>query len=212
MGVSQTVGLSNLQKSSTACFDCFSMQPTEINCIQRTDTLNVQGRTSASLGSSKPCSAIPSFSFVDLQDALELLPELWWSFQTRSCPGHPVHTAVVSLWTLHQQGTGMWECDQPLATTTPRNPLVWMVAMKDLLKYLLQWIWIDLMWYSFTPMCVWSLGTWFRATKSLGWLGIWKSDMVLECTQLLYGHHPFFLLIFFSDGRERHTSIHKGSI
>ena len=55
--------------------------------MQRTDALDVQVTTSASLGSSKTCSAIPSFSFVDFLDPLELLPELRCSSQTRSCPG-----------------------------------------------------------------------------------------------------------------------------
>lgn len=35
----------------------------------------------------QPCSAIPSFSFMDLQDFLELLREFWWRCETRSCPG-----------------------------------------------------------------------------------------------------------------------------
>lgn len=69
------------------CFVCVSVRSTETNCIQRADPLDVQVSTSVPVGSSRPCSAIPNFSFMDLQDPLELLSELWWSSQTRSCPG-----------------------------------------------------------------------------------------------------------------------------
>lgn len=53
------------------------------NCIQRTDTLDIW----VSLGSCRSCSVTPSFSFMDLYEPLELLPELWCSSQTGNCLG-----------------------------------------------------------------------------------------------------------------------------
>lgn len=100
-----TGGLFNPKKSKSTRVLCLCLCAVHWDCIQRTDPLDVQVSTSVPVGSSRPCSAIPNFSFMDLQDPLELLPGLWWSSQTRSCPGSssPCCDSVRVTWDLAQK-------------------------------------------------------------------------------------------------------------
>lgn len=126
--------------------------------------------------------------------------------------GHPVHTSVAKLshWTLHKNQTGIdcgnviscWPSLYPVTQRSRCSPREW----KSRFKCLLQWIWIYLKWNGFTLGYIWSTDTWFRATKSLGWLGIWKSGMVLEYPESRYRHYPFFP-DFCLDRGERHTAV-----
>lgn len=127
----QTFGLLNLEKSNTVCFDWFSVWSTETNCTQRTDTLDVQVSTSASLG----CTSAPNLAQPFPVSHLWIFRTPWSSCLSSGrvlkpgvAWGPPVRTAIVyaSQWTFHKKWTGMHlgECDQLLTTATSSNPLV----------------------------------------------------------------------------------------
>lgn len=127
----QTFGLFNLEKSNTVCFDWFSVWSTETNCTQRTDTLDFQVSTSASLG----CTSAPNLAQPFPVSHLWIFRTPWSSCLSSGgvlkpgvAWGPPVCTAIVyaSQWTFHTKWTGMHlgECDQLLTTATSSNPLV----------------------------------------------------------------------------------------